>query len=200
MAPSAPAPVPAPDPSEILEGAYARYDALLARAVASKLVKPKIGQEHDSLVQQAIETLTNPPAIDRRLKEIAEGPRRVLMLLAATQQTRWRTGAIYELAHASAADDASMVLKQLLESGLVYPLGTGSIATFDQWFTQVGLLGEIYIPPPVLLRARRLRGKPPEGTRPGVPATVDGYDWPLRIAAVWQMVRAAPVRMTQANT
>ena len=55
--------------------ALARYDEPLVRLVAGKLVKAKIGQVADELVEKAAETQTNAPVIDRRIRDLSEPAR-----------------------------------------------------------------------------------------------------------------------------
>jgi hypothetical protein len=62
----------------------------------------------------------------------------------------------------------------------------------------------VFAHPAVVTRARGEELGLPNlsgGREPPVPPrTADGLEWPLRLAAVWQMVHAEPVRLTQGNT
>src|SRR5438046_7472229 len=90
-----------PDPADPwsarVRDALARYDEPLVRLVAGKLVKAKVGQPADELVEKAAETQTNAPVIDRRIRDLPDPARVLLGLVGASRQPRWPVGHLIHL-------------------------------------------------------------------------------------------------------
>ena len=183
------------DWSELVRDTLASYAEPLLFRVSSKLVKPKIGQDVEGLAEKAAETQTNPPVIDRRLREIGDTPRELLRLIALSRQPRWAIGHLLDLAAATGSTEGFGTVRELLEAGLMFPHLRFPIAEFDEWFGRVGLRATAFVHPAVLTR---VRGGSASGA--AEPPASDGLDWPIRLAGVWQLVRATSVRVTQANS
>jgi hypothetical protein len=93
----------------------------------------------------------------------------------------------------------------LFEAGLLYPdlsASRGRLKSFEQWLGLGGTGGPAVFAHP-LVTARALGadlGLPPcpgATSAKGAVHEADGLEWPLRLAAVWQQVAAAPLRRTQ---
>ncbi|MBA4191018.1 MAG: hypothetical protein C0467_23785 [Planctomycetaceae bacterium] len=202
---------PTPDEvwSERCRGALLRYSEPLLRAVAAKLVKPRVNQSPEDLIDKSIAIFSNPPVIDRRVRELPEHARRLIALIGLSRQQRWKVGHLMTLLPALGHDAGFAAVADALTAGLLFPVlppGHPPLQDFAAWFGGVGMLSaEVFIHPAVSSRARSEDlGLPDLGTPDpdvsGSPRSADGLDWLLRLSAVWQQVHASPVRFTQANT
>src|SRR5262249_18341826 len=99
--------------------------------------------------------------------------------------------------------------------------GPKRLKSFEQWLGQAGATGlSVFAHPAVMARAvgedlglpdlsaghdEKRNAHPPARTTHHSPLTThhshhheaDGLDWPLRLAALWQLVAAGPLRRTQ---
>jgi hypothetical protein len=154
--------------------------------------------------------LTNPPVIDRRIRDLPETNRKLLALIGLSRQPCWKVGHLVAMLSALGHDDGITPVVELLKSGLLCPEQVDDppgIEDFTNWMAGAGMLSaRVFAHPSVASRARETDLGLPDLTtenRPISPSNsrrADGLDWPLRLAAVWQQVLAAPVRHTQANT
>jgi hypothetical protein len=204
---------PDPWPARVRD-ALSWYAEPLLRAVAGKLFRPRIGQPVEELVEIAADTLANAPVIDRRVRDLPDAARVLCGLVAASRQPRWKVGHLIALAAAAGHVDGFAPAQALLESGLMYPLprrGAPPLSGFDEWLGGAGVLSATaFVPPAVLARAAAPSNggrQPPVSMRPqgtDVPhspvITSDGLEWAIRLASIWQQVRAGPIRLTQART
>jgi hypothetical protein len=203
-------PFPEPDDwSGRCRDALARYSEPLLRAVAAKLVRPRTNQPVAELIDKSVAALTNPPVIDRRVKELPNAERKLLALVGLSRQPRWKVGHLVTMLAALGHAEGFAPVQAALEAGLLFPdlpPGGPAVDDFAAWLGRAGTLGAVaFAHPAVAARARgedlglpNLAGPDREGG--GGSQVADGLEWPLRLAAVWQQVRAAPVRLTQANT
>lgn len=207
-----PATDPDPWPARVRE-ALSRYDEPLLRLVAGKLFKARIGQPAEELVEKTADTQTNPPVIDRRIRDLPDAARVLLGLVGASRQPRWTVGHLIPLLAAAGHAEGFAPVQALLEAGLVFPEVRANgppIVGFDAWLGGSGTMAAaVFAHPAVLARARGLgagvlQPAEPAGTKglapPTPPVTSDGLDWLIRLAAAWQQVRGTPIRLTQANT
>ncbi len=197
-----------PDWSSLCREALARYGEPLLRAVADKLVRPRTKMPADELLDKAAATITNPPVIDRRIKEQPDAGRKLLALVGLSRQPRWKVGHLLTLLSALDHNDGFTPVQELLEAGLLFPEldpHAPPVTDFTAWYGAAGTnAAVVFVHPGVAARARgedlglpNLSG----GRQPPVSArTADGLEWPLRLAGVWQQVHADPVRLTQGNT
>jgi hypothetical protein len=193
------------------------YSDGLVRQVAGRLIKPRGQWPVEELIERLVHTAGNAVVVDRRLQDLEPAGRRLLSLLAHSRQPLWRLGSLLELLVAVGSPDALRSLFHLFESGLLYPdLAAASavprkaarLRDFEQWLGQGSAVGlTAFAHPQVMQRAL--------GEDPGLPelpaaaqetdATnaeprvheADGLEWPLRLAALWQQLVAAPLRRTQ---
>ncbi|MBX9580068.1 MAG: helicase-associated domain-containing protein [Gemmataceae bacterium] len=205
--------MPSPDPDDWsvrVRDALGRYDEPLLRAVAGRLVKPRTNQPADDLLDKAVGILTNPPQIDRRIKELPPSSRKLLALIGLSRQPRWAVGHLLTLLASLGHAEGFAPVRAALDAGLLYPElppDGPPLDDFDRWLGAGGTLAAVAFAHPAV--AARARGEDLElpdlasGGRepPGSPARqADGLEWPLRLAAVWQQVGGSAVRLTQANT
>jgi hypothetical protein len=202
---------PTPDDavwSDRCRDALSRYAEPLARSVAARLVRPRTNQPLAELIDKAVATLTNPPVIDRRIRDLPDAARNLLAVVARSRQLRWKVGHLITLLAALGHAEGFAPVRAVLEAGLLFPeLAQGQ--PLDD-FAQVAA-GEVFAHPAVAVRARGEDLGLPDlaSTRrePAVPSggltltarRADGLDWPLRFGVVWQQLQADPVRFTQAN-
>ncbi len=189
--------------------ALARYTEPLLRAVADKLVRPRSKQPTDELLDKAAAMLTNAPVIDRRIKEQPAASRKLLAFMGVSRQPRWKIGHLLTMLAALDHNDGFSPVHTLLETGLLFPEldpQTPPIEDFASWFGLAGTHNAVVFAHPGI--AARARGEDfglpnlanPDREVGGGVRQADGFEWPLRLAAVWQQVHADPVRLTQGNT
>jgi hypothetical protein len=183
------------------------YVEPLLRKVAGKLVRPRVNQPIEDLLDKALATLGNPPVIDRRIKDLSPPARKLLATIGLSRQPRWKVGNLLALLASLGHAEGFAPIQEALEAGLLLPeLGSNaaSLDDFATWLGQSGtLLAAVYAHPAVAGRARSEELELPNlaGEIPAAGGRVaDGLDWPLRLAAIWQQIDAGPVRLTQANT
>lgn len=189
--------------------ALTQYSEALLRTVAAKLIKPRVNQPPDELLEKSIATLGNPPVIDRRIRDLSEPGRKLLAVIGLSRQQRWKVGHLITLLSALGHSEGFAPVAETLTAGLLFPElppGHPPLEDFASWFGSVGMLAaEVFAHPAVSIRARgEDLGLPDLGSAdtpaPGSPRITDGLDWLLRLAAAWQQIHANPVRFTQANT
>jgi hypothetical protein len=186
---------------------FERYDEALMRIVAGKLLRPRNSWKLEELIERCVETLGNAPVIDRRIKELPAASRKLLSLLGRSQQTTWSSFDLVWMLAAMNHVEGTVPIVALLETGLLYPILPGSIASlrsFD-FFLQSGgpLPVSLFAHPGILQRAR---GEPlelpqltPSAVDARAPRITDGTEFPLRIAVIWQQLAKSPMRLTQAQ-
>ena len=192
--------------SDYVARALARFDESLLRAVAARLFKPRSHWPVEELIARATETLANTPVIDRRLKELPPSCRTLLAAIGLTRRSEWTVGQLLEfLATLGHAEGLAPVLT-LLDSGLAIPIVGDTPRLLNKWEDWLGaapVYARLFVPSTVSERATR------EGTAlPQLPSkrfdaksvhSSDGLEWLLRLGVLWQQLRAAPIRLTQAN-
>jgi len=188
-----------------VERALDAYDESTLRQVAGKLCRPRNQWPMDELRRRSLETLTNAPVIDRRLKEHSVAARGVLRLIAQSRQPFWPVGSLVEMAMALGAEDGLEAIRGLVEAGILYPRLPESangfvIRSIETWLSQTPD-PVLFAPSAVSLRA--LREPLPvelgdwQTAAAGAAIEADGLEWPLRLAIVHQQVSEAPLRRTQ---
>lgn len=197
-----------PDPAWAapVRAALARYDESLLRAVSAKLFKPRSQWPPDELVDRAVDALGNAPVIDRRLKDLAPAPRQLLAAVGLGRHFDWPVGQLLALLGTLGHAEGLAPVLTLLDAGLIVPVlpeNDRPIRSWDDWLGATPTMARVVVPPPVADRAAR------EGTGlPQLPGkkfdakvihAADGLEWLLRLGVLWQQLRAAPVRLTQAH-
>jgi len=202
---------PPPDPdiwTARARDALGRYAEPLLREVAGRLIKPRMNQPVEELLDKSVAALANPPLIDRRVKELPPAARKLLALVGLSRQPRWKVGHLIHLLAALGHAEGFAPVQAALEAGLLFPELNPlapPIADFAGWLGAAGTHTAVAFAHPAV--AARARGEDlglPDLTNPdrgpaGTPRLADGLEWPLRLAAVWQQVYAGPVRTTQAS-
>jgi hypothetical protein len=182
-----------------------RYDPALVREVAARLIRPRNEWPVEELVERCAATATNPPVIDRRLRDLDPAARRVLALIGRSRQPRWRLGSLLELLAALGHAEGPRPVFTLFEAGLLYPDLPDDLTrlrNFEQWLGQASAVGfSVFAHPLVAARALGedlgLPECPGAVASAGAVHEADGLEWPLRLAVLWQQVAAAPLRRTQ---
>jgi hypothetical protein len=209
--------------SDHLRQTLQAYGDSVLREVAANLVRPRSQWPSEELMERSIHTLHNAAVIDRRLHDLDVPSRRLLGFIAHSRQPRWKLGNLLELLAAVGHSDGLQAVLRLFESGLLYPnLGAQApwragpteadsagksapsrrLKSFEQWLGQ-GASAEyaVFALPQVIERALDVDLGFPE--LPSVRVThgsiheADGLEWPLRLAAIWQLIGQASLRRTQ---
>jgi hypothetical protein len=181
------------------------YDESLLRQVASKLIRPRSQWPAGELIERCLAAFDNLAIIDRRLRELELPERRLLALIGHSGQPRWRVIRLVEMATALGDADGLQTVRNLLEAGLLYPELPETfkrLRSFNSWLTQAGPSGPaVFTHSQVLRRAEREDLKLPTFPVAAEPVggicEADGLEWPLRLAVIWQLVKAEPFRRTQ---
>ncbi|MCZ2344056.1 MAG: helicase-associated domain-containing protein [Bacteroidales bacterium] len=190
-----------------------RYAEPLLRGVVTRLVKARMPPPTEELTDRLFATLSNPPVVDRRIRELPEAPRKLLALIGLSHRPDWKVGHLITLLASIGHAEGFGPILHLLQTGLLFPQvapDAPEITDFEAWLGSAGMLhAKVFALPQV---AGRARGEPlglPDLSQPlsddafpssPVPRFADGLDWPLRLALVWQQVLTMPMRLTQANT
>lgn len=201
--------------SEKLTQTLQRYDESLLRQVAAQLVRPRGQWPAQELIHRCLTITENAAVIDRRLVDLSTASRQILALIGRSRQPRWHVGHLVELLICLGQADGLAPVMSLLEGGLLFPdLATVGerfkLRTFSTWLAQ-GDATALYVFAHPAVTARALGGdlglpdlSQPWGDLPaltpaGSPAwrEADGLEWLLRMAVLWQQVRAGPLRRTQ---
>jgi hypothetical protein len=183
----------------------AAYDEPLLRQVAHRLLKPRNHWPVDELVERAVATLGNAVAVDRKIKELPPGSRRLLAVIGLSRQPHWRVGHLLAILATLGESEGLTPVQALLETGLLYPelpAGSPPLKAFDEWLGGSGVLAaRLFAHPDVVARVAADDLGLPELTpveAPGAhPRAADGLEWLLRMAVVWQQVSEGPLRLTQ---
>jgi hypothetical protein len=197
--------IPLPDYwSDRLRHTLGAYAAPLLRRVAGRLIKTRNQWPAEELIERCITALGDAALVDRRLKELDTPARRLLACVGHSRQPRWKLGNLLELLACFDCAEGPQAVFRIFEAGLLYPdLSTATpLEDFEQWLGQGSAVAfAVFAYPPVMARA--------VGTDLGLPVCstasvirsgaheADGLEWPLRLAALWQLVQALPLRRTQ---
>jgi hypothetical protein len=189
----------------IFEHTFRSYDESLLRQVAAKLIKPRNHWPVEELIARCCAGLENVALIDRRLKELSQAERRLLALMGHSGQSRWQVVHLIEMSLTLGDQDGVETVWNLLESGLLMPellANAKRLRGFNQWLGQSGQSPSIVFTNGTVIR-RALGadlGIPALSSRSDVESGIheaDGLEWPLRLAALWQMASSDPLRRTQ---
>ena len=118
----------------------ARHDEALLRSIASKLFKPRNQWPTDELIERAIETFTNPPVIDRRVRELPESARQLLATLARTRQPRWTVGQLLAIVACLGHQEGLAPVTTLLDTGFLLADLAPNQPDIKQWEDWLGLM------------------------------------------------------------
>src|SRR5438552_528873 len=204
--------MPLADPvwwSDYLRRTLQFYAEPLLRQVASRLCKARNQWPMEELIERSLAALGDAAAVDRRLAELDAPARQLLACIGHSRQPRWRLGNLLEVLVALGCTEGPQAVFRIFEAGLLYPdlLGVSGTAhkalqNFEQWLGQ-GSVSAFAVFAHPLVTARALGtdlGLPVCSTISTVHGSVheaDGLEWPLRLAALWQLVDSAPLRRTQ---
>ncbi|MFL5329836.1 MAG: helicase-associated domain-containing protein [Gemmataceae bacterium] len=190
----------------VAERALARYREELLRRVASKLIRPRTLWQPDELRSRMLSALEDPVSLDRTLKTLSPLARQLLRLIDLTSQYRWPLQTFADLLPALGHTEGVGPVIELLEAGVIYPELDGSlpVESFESWLAPAATVPRWLKVVP--LAAKRCREEPfdigaPVGEAKAkvCGAQSDGLEFLIRLAVVWQTVRVAPTRLTQAG-
>lgn len=217
-------PAPPPDDSLFwsndLRANFQLYSETLLRHVVGKMLRPRSHWPIEELIDRVVETVSNPPLIDRRLRELPVGCRRLLALIELSGQPRWHVGNLIEMVTALGEEDGLSIVKTLLETGLLYPdlqaaatptsehseYARPACTSFEDWLSHTPAVHlKVCAHPDITRRAAKEDLGLPDLSAEGndhAPAALspregDGLEWILRLAILWQQSLFAPFRLTQ---
>lgn len=185
--------------------ALERYAEPLLRAVAGRLIRPRSQWPPEELRGRIAAALEDAVILDRTLRTLSPACRRLLKLIGLSRQPLWRVQPLVELLAALGHAEGVGPIQELLEAGLLFPdlpARTPPVTDFPTWLGQAATqpLAAFTVP----RVAGRVRGEdlglgllPHEMSSDAAAQEADGLEWPLRLAVLWQQVRAAPLRLTQ---
>ncbi|MGF1582064.1 MAG: helicase-associated domain-containing protein [Gemmataceae bacterium] len=210
--------------SERLSETLERYDEPLLRQVVAKLVKPRGQWPTDELIRRMIETTTNAPVIDRRLRELPVLHGQLLNMIGRSSLPRWRVGNLVELIATIGSNEPLRVVLELLEGGLLFPdlrgqvvvddpdavgmTASGKLRSFETWIsTTTPESSFLFCPPGILARATNDPLEFPDWpptyeddavvSPVGKPRETDGLELLLRMSVLKQQTAQTPLRRTQ---
>jgi hypothetical protein len=183
----------------------AKYAEPLLREVAGRLIRPRNTWTAGEIRERLLAALADPVLIDRTLRTLSAPARQLLKLVGISRQPHWRVRGLLDLLSALGHEDGTGFVLELLENGLLYPSLTFPkviVSSFTEWLQQLTAqsLSTFALP----LAAARVRTEdlglpalPSEALATVATQEVDGLEWPLRTAVLWQLVRKTPLRRTQ---
>ena len=156
------------------------------------------------MIDRSLETLTNPPVIDRRLKELPIACRKLLALIGLSRQTSWNVGQLVSMLVVLDHSEGLLPIQTLLEAGLLFPdlqPASPNLKQFEDWLGPGGILqARVFAHPAVIARALGEDLGLPVPKSEAIPVRAsqlaDGLEWPLRMAPVWQLLLGDPIRLT----
>lgn len=183
------------------------YSETLRRSVAGSILKPRNPIPLDEVTERILAALANPPVVDRRIADQSAPGRAALAILGQSRRPTWKVGHLLTMLAALGSTDGFTPIQALLDAGLLFPVRefeSSPLNGFQQWFGQEPRLNaEVFTLPGV---AERAKGDPlglpnlatPDGPpKSSLPRISDGLEWPLRLAAVGQLVADGAMRTTQ---
>jgi hypothetical protein len=193
--------------------AWEGYAESMVREVASRALKPRQKLPVAELREKLLTWHTNPPQVDRRLREVSAEARTLLAVMHVGKRQQWRLGALLEIVSTfrgvtpdSLTTDGLKVVEELVVNGLLVPVADESrpkLGSFAEWLS----FGQpqqyrVWVASEVMARAAEQWEALPElktvKTGPsGVLKEADCLEWFLRLAVAWQRIHDAPARLTQ---
>ena len=189
--------------------ALAGYSETLLRAVAGNLLKPRNPLPLEELPDRILASLANSPVVDRRIQGLPPAARKLLAVIGLTRRPKWKVGHLITLSASLGHVEGFAPLRTLLDLGFLYfdrPADAPPLDTFDPPLTDDGTVNAVVFAHPMVSERAKAEafGLPdltategPKATE--VPRLADGLEWPLRVAAVWQLATELPFRRTQSN-
>lgn len=199
--------------SSAVAAAWEGYTESFLREVAGRALKTRQKQPVAELRQKLHTWHTNPPQVDRRLREVSAEARTLLAVMHVGKRTQWRLGTLLEMVSTfrgltpdTLTTDGLKVVEELVLHGMLIPIANADrpkVSSFAEWLS-VGQPQQyrVWVAPEILSRAAGQWDALPElkavkHTPSGTPREADGLEWFLRLAVGWQMIHDAPARLTQ---
>jgi hypothetical protein len=180
------------------------YSPELLRQVADQASRFTRAKRLDDDVEQIIKTLSNDKALAKLLDKAGEGAAQTVAILRRSPFVPWRWDQAITLLEAVGVPSAYTVLQSLLDVGIVVMKRTSTddpLVRFDvvtgaspNLLPLVALAGPLFdFPPEPIPFHSSAAGQPAEGSY----RQADGWEWPMRLAILWQMTWLAPIKRTQ---
>lgn len=191
--------------NERLEEALAAGDVAFLRTIADHLLHTRNHWPADDLRERIAQALANPPVVDRRLRELPLPAQRLLHVLAVSGRPDWRLSDLVGILSALDPSPGLEALVALWNYGFLFP---AERPTGKRW-RPPDLMAQaldaqdprLFVPPSVLHRSRLLSLDWPRlaSLQPASPEIreSDGLEFPIRLAAAWQIVGSGSFRLTQ---
>lgn len=195
--------------------AFAAFDEPLLRRVVGKLCRTRNHWPVEELIERGLAALDNVVVLDRRLRDLPPGCRRLLALMGHARRTTWKVGRLVEMLTVLGEEDGLAPVRDLLESGILLPdlpaaaatATPGRLKDFETWVATAAAPMVQAVPLAVeralamdhglFERMREDLGERPPLPSPSGPQEADGLDWLLRLALLRQKIDEAPLRRTQ---
>jgi hypothetical protein len=185
--------------------ALAGHEEALLRRIGDKLLRLRNRPILPELIDKLLAFVANPVAIDRRLKGLPGEARELLALMHMSRQPLWQITGLLELLSCVSDADGMGVLGELFEQGFLLPLDDSSHPKrkgFQDWLSRGSSSHHrLFAHPMVAERAARgesaLLAPPDRATEVQQIREADGLEVFMRLGALWQLVRATPIRLTQ---
>jgi hypothetical protein len=193
---------------EILLNQYrqqlARYSPELLQGVAEQASRFSRAKRLDDPVEQLIKTLGNDKAVAKMLERHGISGQRAIAVLQRSPYVPWRWDQALGVLESVGVESAYTVLQELLEVGVLVMNRTSTddpIVRFDvvtgaspAALPLISLAGPLFqyniTPTPI--------ESPLQAIEPaGHFRRADGWEWPMRLAILWQMTWLAPIKRTQ---
>lgn len=182
--------------------------------MAATALKPRQKLAVADLRAKLLTWHTNPPQVDRRLRELSEQARTLLALMHLGKRCQWRVGTLLELVstlHGQGVDtlavDGLKIIEELFLQGMLIPVANPErkkISSFEEWLGQ-GLTERyrMWVAPEVMARAAgdfaalpTIDGVILQSENKNI-READGLEWFLRLGVAWQSIHDAPAKLTQ---
>jgi hypothetical protein len=187
-----------------LRTALDRYAEPFLRRCASRFGSRRVQDASLDMRERILAAIENPVMIDRTLKTLSPAARRLLRLVGIGRQTRWRVQTLVDIGSILGSRDGVAPIGELLEAALAFPDladRSGPVRSAEEWLA--GASTQPLVVRIALLAAARATREPLELPKvdfdilPAATLEADGLEWPLRLAVAWQLLRGAPLRLTQ---
>lgn len=181
-----------------------RYGDALLRRIAAQTGRQRVQFDGDETREYLLTTINNPVLVDRTLKQLSPAARRLLRLVGISGQSRWQIPSLVEFGSILGTHDGIAPVRELLDAGLAYPELAARAPKIISWEAWLGIASSqplaVHIAPLASSRSQREPLELPKvdfDVVPQAPVEADGYEWLLRAAVAWQVVRESPLRLTQ---
>jgi hypothetical protein len=194
--------------TELISDPYRRalaiYSEDLLELVATRLSKLTRAKRTGETLDYVLKQLSTDKMLAKIIAKLDSPHLLALAILRRSPMVPWRWDHALRILEASGVVSAYTVLQELLELGLVYMRRTSTDDSLVRFDVVTGVSPEGL---PLVAIAAPLAELPLELPEPGCPLTpreahgawrhADGWEWPMRLAILWQLAWLAPIKRTQ---